>query len=161
MLKYLALAALMAAAPMVGTGPALAKKPSLQWIASQSGYAMPKNAVYGGTNDDDAGLYICHVNYRGGVHPGKLYRGKCNFGFGGKEVVADAYEVLVGRAAWGDPARSGGIVGGYNDDGAQLLICRAYHKGGQHPGKLYRGNCNFGYGGKEIVSSSYELLYGN
>lgn len=154
------LRAVLIAAALTGLAmPAEARRSNLQWIASQNGAGVPKNAVYGGTNGDGTPLYVCHVNYRGGVHPGKLYRGKCNFGYGGKEVVAENYEVLTGRAEWGSPMQSGGVVGGRNDDGSDLLICRVYHKNGQHPGKLHRGNCNFGFGGKEIVSPSYELLY--
>lgn len=53
--------------------------------------------------------------------------------------------------------------GGHEADGRPLVICNAkYYPGnritrvfrrsrGRHPGKVVNGNCNFGYGGKEIV----------
>jgi V8-like Glu-specific endopeptidase len=39
-----------------------------------------------------------------------------------------------------------------------LYSCRANYRGGLHPGKFIAGQCNFGFGGKEIESRNYEVL---
>jgi hypothetical protein len=56
--------------------------------------AVPANAVIGGSEPGRT-LPICHAAYNGGVHPGKVVAGKCNIGYGGKEIVLTSYEVLV------------------------------------------------------------------
>ncbi len=61
--------------------------------------------------------------------------------------------------------------GGYEADGRPLFVCNAkYYPGnritrvfrrskGRHPGKVVNGNCNFGYGGAEIVwKHEFEVL---
>jgi hypothetical protein len=51
-------------------------------------------------------------------------------------------------------------VGGYENDGKPLYICRAFYNNGLHIGKVanHLGSCNFGYAGKEYQSKSYEVL---
>jgi len=51
------------------------------------------------------------------------------------------------------------IIGG-QEPGRALPICRAGFQNGVHPGKVVAGNCNIGYGGKEIVLPQFELLVG-
>ncbi len=59
--------------------------------------------------------------------------------------------------------------GGYENTGTPLVICSAQHfifqggvqrhSKGRHPGKIVNGNCNFGYGGDEIViQGDYMIL---
>jgi len=38
---------------------------------------------------------VCRADFRGGVHPGKTWRGRCNIGWGGQEFPLNNYEVLV------------------------------------------------------------------
>jgi hypothetical protein len=54
-------------------------------------------------------------------------------------------------------------AGGYESDGKPLYICRAFYNNGLHIGKVasHLGSCNFGYGGKEYQSKSYEVLVVN
>ncbi|MBD2740980.1 DUF3421 domain-containing protein [Coleofasciculus sp. FACHB-1120] len=49
------------------------------------------------------------------------------------------------------------MVGG-SEPGRRLYICRAEYNGGVHLGKVVAENCNFGWGGKEILSPFYEVL---
>ena len=49
------------------------------------------------------------------------------------------------------------LVGGY-EPGRALVVCRASHEGGVHPGKVVNNRCNFGYGGQEITSNNYRVL---
>lgn len=112
-------------------------------------------------------LYICRAPHANGIHPGKVFGGACNIGFAGKEVVLKDFEILAGDPSgvrW-IPTQGGAVPpgvrlvqGGHAPDGAQLVVCRAAHQGGLHPGKLYQQNCNIGFGGKEIVLNQYEVL---
>jgi hypothetical protein len=143
-----------------------ASYPGLQWISSKSGRILPHHAVVGGDQaNPPATLYVCHANYRGGVHPGKLYDGRCNISWGGKEIVMNRYEVLSSRAplSWVSASYgkipAGAIQGGYQHDGP-LFICQAEYQNGLHIGKVYGENCNFGWGGKEIYLPYYNVLVG-
>lgn len=135
-----------------------------QWIGMHTGDPLPRHAVIsGGQPMPPATLYVCHANYRGGVHPGKLFNGKCNIGWGGEEISLANYEVLVSREALGWRHGSfgsiprGAIQGGYQHDGP-LFICQANFKGGTHSGKVVGQNCNFGWGGREISVPLYKVL---
>ncbi|KAI8926439.1 hypothetical protein BC831DRAFT_456197 [Entophlyctis helioformis] len=52
------------------------------------------------------------------------------------------------------------IAGGYEADGRKLYVARVFHGGGEHPGKAaaHLGGCLIGYGGKEMLFTSYEVL---
>lgn len=52
------------------------------------------------------------------------------------------------------------LVAGYEADGSPLYISRVEHEGGQHPSKVSRklGAAHFGYGGKEVTKSTYEVF---
>lgn len=66
---------------------------------------------------------------------------------------------FVGPGQKPDPGNlSQGLVVGKEADGTPLVLCKAKyfpdlmgHPKGAHPGKIVKGNCNFAYGGKEIV----------
>ncbi|VVC76753.1 hypothetical protein AQUSIP_20790 [Aquicella siphonis] len=137
-----------------------------EWVGMYSGLPLPSHAVVGGGQSfPPASLFVCRGNYRGGVHPGKLYKGRCNIGWGGNEIVLSHYEVLTSRrpltwvsASFGRiPA--GAIQGGYQHDGP-LFVCQADYHGGTHIGKVVGQNCNFGWGGREITIPYYNVLVG-
>lgn len=123
---------------------------------------IPGDAVLGGANDPQGTpLYVCRVPYRGGVHPGKVWAGNCNIGWGGNEIViAPPFEVLVGDGQWGPPRRglAGAYVGGSEPE-RQLPLCRAAFEGGMHPGKVVAGRCNIGWGGREHTLVPFEVFY--
>ena len=50
------------------------------------------------------------------------------------------------------------VVYGGQENGQKLAICRCNYNGGTHSGKVVGRNCNIGWGGKEIVMSSFEIL---
>ncbi len=52
---------------------------------------------------------------------------------------------------------SNALVGG-QEPGRSLYVCHAPHNGGVHPGKVVAGNCNIGWGGKEVVLPNFEVL---
>ncbi len=132
------------------------------WVAGK-GAAMPKGAVVGG-KEPGRTLFVCRAPHNGGIHPGKVVAGKCNIGYGGKEIVSTKFQVMVNRGArigWVAP-RAGKVppnayIGG-KEPGRTLFVCRAPHSGGIHPGKVVAGKCNIGYGGKEIVSTKFQVM---
>jgi len=135
-----------------------------EWISMRIGAPIPSNAVVsGGQSRPPATLFVCRAPFRGGLHPGKLYHGKCNIGWGGNEISLSHYEVLISRAPlrW-LPANHGrippgAIEGGYQQNGP-LFICQADYNGGRHSGKIVGQNCNFGWDGNEISIPYYNVL---
>jgi hypothetical protein len=136
---------------------------TLNWVAAAGGQ-VPAGTVTGG-QEPGRTLYICRANFQGGTHPGKLIAGNCNIGYGGREVEVRNYEALVQQgsvplrwvAAAGGQVPAGAVTGG-QEPGRTLYICRANFQGGIHPGKLIAGNCNIGYGGREVEVRNYEVL---
>lgn len=49
-------------------------------------------------------------------------------------------------------------VSGGSENGSDLIVCRTFYKGANHPGKVVTSGCNIGWGGSEIVSETYEVL---
>jgi len=138
----------------------------VQWVAMQRGMKLPRRAFKGGA-EPARNLYICRASYRGGLHPGKVVAGRCNIGWGGREILRDRYEVLVKRSPRSGVLwlkghsralpRMSKVAGGY-EPGRRLDICRAQYRGGLHPGKVVDGRCNIGWGGREVVLDRYEVL---
>jgi len=79
-------------------------------------------------------------------------------------VISLATVIFSGPARW--MANSNGripnnaVEGGYEQNKKVLYICKAFHKGAYHSGKVVGSTCNFGYGGKELTSKSYYVLTG-
>ncbi len=134
----------------------------LQWIAYQG--TMPANAVSGGS-ENGADLMVCRSFYNGANHPGKVVGGGCNFGWGGKEIVSQTYELLVneGEASLQWVAYTGSIpkhavIAGTEGDRNYYVGQFTRPDGSVHSGKVFGtpGNYifNYGYGGKEITEKS-------
>ncbi|MDR3491422.1 MAG: DUF3421 domain-containing protein [Gammaproteobacteria bacterium] len=135
----------------------------INWVRGNYGM-LPQDAVAGGRQPNQPHtLYVCHADYQGGVHPGKLIAGKCNISWGGREIEMPDYEVLVSRVPliwmqtrYGNiPANA--VAGGYEGQ-RTLYICQANYMGGVHPGKVVGNHCNFGWGGKEISLPNFRVL---
>lgn len=136
-----------------------------EWIGMHTGAPLPVDAVVAGGEPSNGPFYVCRGNYHGGMHPGKLIRGTCNISWGGTEVSMTHYEVLVSRApmhwvsgSYGN-VPPGALEGGYEHHN-RLFICQADYHGGTHTGKLIGQNCNFGWGGREILTPYYRVLVG-
>ncbi|MBI1890665.1 MAG: DUF3421 domain-containing protein [Burkholderiales bacterium] len=131
---------------------------SLAWVGGPN---VPANAVIGG-QEPGRNLPVCRGSHQGGVHPGKVVAGKCNIGWGGKEITLGGFEVLINngaKLAWvGGPNVPANAVIGGQEPGRNLPVCRGSHQGGVHPGKVVAGKCNIGWGGKEITLTGFEVL---
>lgn len=123
------------------------------------GGQIPSGAVVGGSEPGRT-LYLCRGWHQGGLHPGKVVGGNCNIGYGGSEVRLSTFEVLVRtNLTWAPYTGSippNALQGGQERDRV-LYVCRAPHAGGVHPGKVVAGNCNIGYGGRELALSNFEI----
>lgn len=124
---------------------------------------LPRNAVQGGF-ESSRPLFLCQAPFRGGVHPGKIVAGNCNITYAGKEYPISNFSVLTSNGAqfrwvWaeGNFIPNNAIAGGF-ERGYPLYICRAPYNGGMHPGKIVAGNCNIGYGGREVVMHDYQIM---
>lgn len=134
----------------------------LSWMAGRDGSA-PRNAVKG-SDEPVNWMPICRAWYQNGVHPGKLVGQNCNLAWGDREVTVREYEVLAGaspqlrwvRGANGSMPKNP-IIGG-QEPGRKLAVCRASHNGGMHPGKIVDGRCQFGWGGRAVAASNYQVL---
>ena len=62
----------------------------LVWVPGPSAVRM----VPGG-QENGKSLFICQAAYQNGLHPGKVVNGKCNFGWGGSEIIMPNFKVLV------------------------------------------------------------------
>jgi len=144
--------------PGGGNPPLTASSGNVKWAASTG--RLPANAFIGGS-EGSRKLAVCRAAYQGGTHPGKVVAGKCNIGWGGKEIVIRKFEVMTNKGvklAWAKgPSAKGMIIGGA-ERGRSLPVCRGKYKSGTHPGKVVAGKCNIGWGGKEIVLRSFEVL---
>jgi|GEM_PF-1800811 len=134
-----------------------------RWVTDPAGANLGGTHFPGGW-EGKRKLFVCRARYRGGMHPGKVVAGRCNIGYGGREVALAGYQQLVaskGMVTWVRAARGAiprGAVQGGQENRAPLYVCRANHAGGQHPGKIVGGGCNIGYGGQELVKRQYDVL---
>ncbi len=80
--------------------PAVASSPRewpVAWVHSAFNRAPPANAIIGGHESGQHGrlLAVCRVSFKNDLQVGKLVGRNCNFAYGGKEMQAIAYQVLV------------------------------------------------------------------
>lgn len=110
-------------------------------------------------------LMACRAAWRGNLQIGEVRDGGCAFGFGGQQVVADRYEVLMASPwmTWAPavPLALGGLaIAGGNENGDKLYVCRAAAAGGLHIGKIKQSasGCSVPDGRGELVAKRFELL---
>lgn len=77
--------------------------------------------------------------------------------------LTSAPALLFGQTEWipWQGVSPGNAVSGGQENGGPLPVCRADYEGAKHPGKVVAGNCNIGFGGKEVVLESFEVLVNN
>ena len=136
------------------------------WVPMRAGEPIPANAVVGGSQyNPNSVFYICRANYRGSLQPGKFLGGNCNIGWGGREIIKQHFEILVSRKplTWVEGSYGNiphhAIAGG-QENGNPLFICQADYENGTYPGKIIGNNCNFGWGGQELMTPHYNVLTG-
>lgn len=146
----------------------------VSWVFTH-GTEIPRGALVCGEDIDGSPLYVCRTFHRGGIHFGKAGRGfkkGAMFGFAGKELEIEFYEVLVADPSvvrWETASypfyvrtfNDGTLVEGGNEhDGSPLFIARAFYWGGTHPGKtsaILKG-ADITFAGKEYVLNDFQVL---
>jgi hypothetical protein len=142
----------------------------VNWIRSTKGEPVPYQAILGGIEqggqNNDVALYVCRARHAGGVYPGKLIAGRCNIPYRGRELEIPVYDVAVGDGEWGRAGYRLALSGGQEDSGNTLYVCRVHYlepngtDHGYHPGKVEKGKCTFGFGGKEVDTfTDFDLFY--
>lgn len=160
--KFKTVLAVAASFGMMAVGGQAAADEPLSWSKG----AAPANAVVAAGSNEHP-MHICRLPMPDkSLHPGKLVNGNCYVGFGGKEIKAplkDA-EVLASSAPTGWADVKGGQVPASalkagTANGVTMHFCRAKHEG-KTPvaGKEYKGNCYYGYGGKEIKTAEFQVM---
>jgi hypothetical protein len=178
-LRALGMAALVIAAALAGrldaawpgTAGAVTKAaaPTDDWRPRNAAVPIQQDAVQAGVEDGFT-LYPCRAAHDGGLHIGRLradFRG-CHIGYAGSEVEVAPYEMLT--ATWVQES-DGQVPAGALAAGADpmlsaaepyrvapLLPCRAAWRGGLHPGEVHADGCAFGFGGRQMLAASYEVL---
>ncbi|ORX41063.1 hypothetical protein BD324DRAFT_647960 [Kockovaella imperatae] len=151
-------------------------KPVVMWKLVEGGESFPSDAIPVGHEADGQTLFAARSLYAGGLHLGKashtMFKGS-SISFAGKELITDTFEVLCGprdprTLQWkkyrhGEKAVVGNwqpVEGGREADGRALLISRAEHAHGLHPGKILVGDDHacLGYGGGEVWVRPFEVL---
>jgi hypothetical protein len=102
---------------------------------------------------------VCRARFDNGQHPGKVWDGTCNFGWGGRTIYATDYEVLLDDGYSWVTATVDGLPGNAVDGGdagdaaghVRLGVCEVFNglDASWHPGKFYAGKGNYAFGGSK------------
>ncbi|QRW01048.1 hypothetical protein RhiLY_00045 [Ceratobasidium sp. AG-Ba] len=150
---------------------------AVSWVFTH-GTEIPRGALVCGADIDGSPLYVCRTFHRGGIHFGKAglhFKKGAMFGYDGKELEIEFYEVLVADEAavrWETAVYpfyvrtfNGGtlVEGGNEHDGSPLFVARAFYWGGTHPGKTssYLKGADITFAGKEYVVKDFQVLVYN
>lgn len=141
---------------------------------------LPADGLVTGRSGGLGPLAVCRSPFDNGEHPGKLWEGQCNFGWGGREHRSSNFVVLRSNGyTWKNPGNfvnssfggqpvtqfvvalpNNAVDGGDGGDHAghsRLGICQAVHATGRtddktwHPGKFYHNKCNIAWGNEEVA----------
>lgn len=116
--------------------------------------------LYGGLFNSDRQVVLLNVGEYREVWIGTVTGDKIT---GKIEGTSVDFEIQHKRAkplqwvAYQGDIPAGAVVGGF-ENGAELIVCRSFYNGANHAGKVVAGSCNFGWGGKEIVSKTFDVL---
>jgi hypothetical protein len=139
------------------------------WIKPPKGQ-MPPNAFVAGKNHNGQPLYVCRVQYKGGVYPGMLAESSqgCNISYDEKEYSIFDYEILVGNgyrwvAVFNGEIPFDAFLGGMESQEKSIYVCRGNIDSAWCPGKISPsdGGCRVPHAGKELTALWYEVLVGS
>ncbi len=130
--------------------------------------ALAGTPIAGGHDSNGAILWVCLAKHsNGSIHPGKLFANYCNYGYGGQEIRGTSYSIPTVpnnyAPMWYLPISgiqfpAGSSIPNGIENGYPLPVCQAPYNNGLHIGKFVAGKCNFGYAGREVISSDFRLL---
>jgi Protein of unknown function (DUF3421) len=134
-----------------------------KWVKSENG-DTPKYAVSTGTTANGEPLYIGRVHYNDSLTVGKIQPSHncCYIPYGGSEISAKSYEVLVQelQAGWvsfkrfyfGSQETMYPVEAGRDSNGATIWVGRVHYNGDVIPGKVVPANreAYIPYEGREV-----------
>ncbi|KAF5325651.1 hypothetical protein D9611_000126 [Ephemerocybe angulata] len=142
------------------------------WVLNR-GKRIPEGAIVVG-KEHDWTLYICRAYHKGTITPGKasdVFEKGAVIGYAHDEIHKGTYEILLGDMSalrWVpasgklnvDSLGHRPVEGGKDEDGSELYVARAHHKGCFHPGKASAKlkGAFIPYDGGEKEISDYEVL---
>lgn len=140
------------------------------WRAAALDGATPFQDAAAVGREPDGALFACRALLNQDVHVGRTrvdFKG-CHIGFDGREIEVKPFELLFLSWKSGDAGLAGALAAGTERVPSTetpfatetLFICRTSYGGAIHSGQARAGEkgCVFGFGGKRLVASSYELL---
>lgn len=116
--------------------------------------------LYGGIFNNGQQVVLLNIGEFREVWVGKVAGDRITGKIEGGNVT---FEIQVKRAqplqwvAYNGTMPANAVSGGF-ENGSDLIVCRAFYNGANHPGKVVGTSCNIGWGGNEIVSPKFEVL---
>lgn len=116
--------------------------------------------LYGGIFNNGQQVVLLNIGEFREVWIGKVAGDRITGKIEGGNVT---FEIQVKRAqplqwvAYNGTMPANAVSGGF-ENGSDLIVCRAFYDGANHPGKVVGTSCNIGWGGNEIVSPKFEVL---
>jgi hypothetical protein len=142
------------------------------WVAANSSTAIDTTLLVSIGTGSGVNQYVCRASRSDGFHPGKYFNGLCNISWGGTEFSLNSnYQLLMltdrsmlanVTQTWTGPASTTGFSSAAPNS-FTMRVCRAVLTDGVHGGKEFQGShasplCHIPYGGKEMLTASYEVL---
>jgi len=116
--------------------------------------------LYGGIFSNGQQVVLLNIGEFREVWIGKVAGDRITGKIEGGNVT---FEIQVKRAqplqwvAYNGTMPANAVSGGF-ENGSDLIVCRSFYNGANHPGKVVGTSCNIGWGGNEIVSPKFEVL---
>lgn len=117
-------------------------------------------SLYGGIFNDDKQIVLLNVGEYREVWIGSVSGDRITGTIEGTNVDFEIrYKPVVPLqwVAYDGTLPAHAVSGGF-ENGTDLMVCRSFYNGANHPGKVVASMCNIGWGGKEIVSQTFEVL---
>ena len=135
------------------------------WLASGQISSTSQLQAFGRERNNSS-LFVCRVNYRGGVHLGKLSpRQGCIFVYNGSAFYSRTYEALQRNNFSAVQSADGAVPnnavsGGRDANGRAQYVCHISYQGGIHPGKIVSGDsfCSAVANGRPVRGRVYRVL---
>jgi hypothetical protein len=127
------------------------------WVDMSNGEA-PTDGV------NISGLYVCAALHGDGVyHPGKVYSGHCYYGWDGREYARRTYKALRRRASYVWQRNTGAtpsnaVAGPVVSGVATLAVCTVGQAPNVAHGKVWNGQCHYGWSGREDRTTNFRFL---
>lgn len=148
----------------------------VKWVSMSTNGKLPDRAIGGGKENGQA-QYVCRAKLSdNGYHPGKLFKSStgwvCNCAGGDNEIVSRKFDVLVSSGPinpeWkklSEVSSRLSSIGVKTLDGHGNQLYPGLYEyyvvlsnKGRHVGKLWKGKCEFGYGGSAIKKDDAEKI---